>query len=74
MIRAKFRVTDITQHNYPGLTVKFQAMYDPETPEDRKFVEATPSGHLEMLVTNPAALEELQIGRYFYLDFTPADS
>jgi len=70
MVRAKFRVTDITQHSYPGKTVKLQAIYDPE---DRQFVKATPSGHLEMLVTSPAALEQLQIDRYFYLDFTPVE-
>lgn len=71
MVRAKFQVTDITEHRYPGKTVRLQAIYDPDTPEDKKFVEATPTGSMEMLITNPKALEIFQVNQYFYLDFTP---
>jgi hypothetical protein len=33
----------------------------------------TPSGELKMMVTNPAAIEKFELGKEYYLDFTPAD-
>lgn len=33
----------------------------------------TPSGELTMMITNPAAVEKFEIGKSYYLDFTPAD-
>lgn len=73
MIRAKFQVTDITEHHYPGKTVRLEAIHDPHTPEDKQFVKATPAGNMQILVTNPKALEQLQIGKFFYLDFVPVE-
>lgn len=74
MIRAKFMVVAITEHSWGGggqKTVKLEARYDPAIPEDQRFYEATPTGSLEMLVNNPAALEMLQLGHSFYIDLTP---
>lgn len=65
-IRAKFEVISVENE-----TVTLEPRYDETIPEDRRFNEATPWGRLEMFVNNPAALEQLQPGRVFYLDLVP---
>ncbi len=45
---------------------------DPEH-ENTRFWEASPSGELKLGCVNPAAWEQFQIGREYYIDFTPAD-
>lgn len=74
-VRAKFKVTAITQHSWhPNLrSITMEPQYDPDIPEDQRFQEATPSGKLEMNVDNPAALEVLELGKTFYLDFTSVE-
>ena len=74
MVRAKLTVIAITEHNYGnGKTVKLGCAYDPEIPEDQRFCEATPSGSMELYVTNQAALDQFKIGQSFYVDFTPIE-
>lgn len=41
--------------------------------ENRIFGEATPSGHLEMVIANPEAAAQFEAGKCYYLDFTPAE-
>ncbi|MBR2689153.1 MAG: hypothetical protein IKE42_14975 [Aquamicrobium sp.] len=33
----------------------------------------TPAGELKMTITNPPAAEAFEIGKAYYLDFTPAE-
>lgn len=68
-IRAKFEVISVE-----GTEVVMEPRYDETIPEDQRFNEATPWGKLEMFVNNPAALEQLQPGRVFYLDLIPVES
>ncbi len=71
-VRAKFRVVGVTEHaDYRARTVKLVPQYDERIPEDKRFAQVTPSGEFTMYVDNPAALEELKLGEYFYVDFTP---
>ena len=76
MIRAKFRVVAVTEHAYSAdaRTIKLEPQYDDSIPEDRRFAQSTPSGELSMYVNNPAAVEELKIGKFFYLDFVPVEA
>jgi hypothetical protein len=68
-IRAKFQCQSETKYGWnESKTFKFQAMYDPDLPEDQRFAKATPSGTLEILVDNPTA--QFEVGAYYYLDFT----
>ncbi len=71
MVRAKFTVTAITNHLYGGTEIEAKPQYDESIPEDQRFQEATPTGELKMFVSNPAALAEFELGKDFYLDFTP---
>jgi hypothetical protein len=75
MIRAKFQVTVITEFAWSNVhkEVTFESRYDPSIPEDQRFVPGIPSGKLMMIVDNPAALEQFQTGKTFYLDFTPVE-
>lgn len=52
-------------------TFRFQALYDPDAPEDQRYALSTPSGSLQMLVDNPAVTFEP--GKAYYLDITPAE-
>lgn len=40
--------------------------------ENSKFWQASPSGELWMQINNPAGAEVFEIGREYYVDFTPA--
>lgn len=74
-IRAKFRCTSETKTFYGGpdsRTYKFDAMYDPEIPEDLRYARATPTGTLEMTVDNPSA--QFTVGSFYFLEFVPCDS
>ena len=73
MIRCKFVVTSVKPDGHSeGLKhVTLEARYDDTLPEDQKFMQFTPSGKLETAISNPRALEQLAIGREFYLDLKP---
>lgn len=71
MVRAKFQVTAITSHSWGGTEIVLEPRYDSSIPEDRRFSDATPSGKMTMLINNPAAVDQLKLGQFFYVDFTP---
>lgn len=78
-VRAKFAVTQVSRSLYQGgkmvaKTVHMTPVYstDPEH-ENKKFWDATPNGKLEMTVANEDVLGVFDVGREFYIDFTPAD-
>lgn len=72
-IRGKFRVVCETKNCWSdeARTVKLQAMYDPDVPEDQAYAKATPTGTIEMLVDNPNA--KFELGEYYYADFTKVE-
>lgn len=76
-IRCKFQCLS-KEPAYEGATdsfkVKFGTVYDPNRVEDEAFTKYTPSGTLEALITNPAALAKIEVGKSFYVDLTPVDS
>lgn len=53
-------------------TVFLEPRYDQSIPEDVRFMQATPSGRMEMQIENPTALAEFVPGTSFYVDFTAA--
>ena len=71
-VRAKLVVSEIRENRYGSKTVVLEAQYDDTIPEDRRFYDATPTGRCEMMINNPAAIEQLRLGKAFYVDFTPA--
>jgi hypothetical protein len=74
-VRAKFAVSNILKDQYGSVVVKLYAVCkgDESSPENESFSNSTPSGNVELYITNPAASEffEKLTGKYVYLDFTP---
>lgn len=75
-VRAKFTVSQLFKDANGNVLVKLWAVYkgDESSPENESFSNSTPSGNVEMYITNPAAAEffEKLAGKYVYLDFTEA--
>lgn len=74
-VRAKFQVSSVKSYawNPNAKEITLTPQYDTSIPEDRRFAKATPSGTLTMTVDNPAASEQLELGKFFYIDFTPVE-
>lgn len=77
-VRAKFRCNSIELFSAePGgnRRVKLGAITaGPDaSDEDKAFWRYTPSGTVEMTIDNPPASELFEIGKTYYLTFTPAD-
>lgn len=88
-VRAKFKVDEIRRHltmlpvegeknryaHVEARTVVMCPVYgggDPDH-ENTKFWRATPSGRLELGMVNLAAAEMFELGKEYYLDFTPSE-
>lgn len=73
-VRAKFTLYEKHLMSWSSTAAKlvFCPQYDTSIPEDDRFAKATPSGRFEMTVDNPAALEQFELGKSYYVDFTPA--
>ena len=79
MVRAKFRCTEKTSSTTTDAygepkpvdqeRVKLQAVMGPGNEEWSRW---TPSGTLELNISNPAALEQFKVGQDYFIDFTPA--
>jgi len=56
-------------------SLKFSPVFHNGIPghENTKFWEASPSGQLVLGTINPEAWNKFEIGKEYYLDFTPAD-
>lgn len=70
-MRAKFFVEYVSHLAYGQRVVKMSARYS-DSKEDNQFAAATPSGTLEMHISNPDALDFLEPGKCYYLDFSAA--
>ncbi|AID18334.1 hypothetical protein PPF1_21 [Rhizobium phage vB_RleM_PPF1] len=76
-VRAKFRCFGITHQpsNDPSVVyakVELMPVYEQEG-ANKQWSKATPSGKIEMFITNPAAVEWFEQGKQYYVDFTPAE-
>lgn len=69
-VRAKFKVHNITTTQY-GTEVFMSPVYG-ETPENKSFFAATPSGDIRMTIKNEVAAKAFEPNKEYYVDFTPA--
>jgi hypothetical protein len=72
MVRAKFVVDKIGKTRYGYGEIKLSPVCDSSW-ENKQFWQATPSGEITLNVTNSAALENFEIGKAYYVDFTEAE-
>jgi len=73
-MRAKFVLQEKHQFAHAeGEQLVFTPVRCSSIPEDAQFHKYTPSGKLEMFVTNPNVLAKMELGKSYYVDFTPAE-
>ena len=78
-MRAKFKCESITlfeasstpNEEYINSQVKLRAVHANGSEENDNFNKWTPSGSLELSITNPAAKDFFVPGKFYYLDLTP---
>ncbi len=70
-MRCKF-VCQWKQTNESGTTAQFGAVTS-GSPENQQFFKWTPGGTLNLYVVGDAAAEQIEMGREYYLDITPAE-
>ncbi len=78
MVRAKFKVQEITEHAYGEQrmkTIKLVPVYsnDPSS-ENARFWAASPNGEIRLGTINMDAAAQFEINAEYYIDFTRADS
>lgn len=72
--RAKFQVMSITKYaQFTGAKIEMAPVYsdDPSHP-NKAFWEATPNGKIEIQINNPLAIQQFEVGKEYYVDFSPA--
>ena len=73
-VRAKFVVISKTPSNDLVCVCLAPVSVPKDGPgsEDALFGKWTPSGSINLGIANPAAAEALEVGKSYYVDFTPA--
>ena len=75
-VRAKFRVTNITQPNWGGsktTSIEMTPVYsDDPNHENKKFWDATPMGSIVLHINNEAAAKQFEPNGEYYVDFSKA--
>lgn len=75
-VRAKFQCVEIKQlfGNPDGSAeVRLTAVYG-NGEANKEWSQWTPQGNLTMLITNPAAIDQFDLGAEYFIDFTPASA
>lgn len=76
MVRAKFKVTEITDpewgEQYPGVKQITLSPVIEGSEENRRFYAATPGGSISLGVVNAAAAAAFAVGKAYYVDFSEA--
>ncbi len=86
MVRAKFKVAEVRQVSVStskqdpetGKWVPHEDVQEvvrltvAQGPGNESWSKWTPSGSIEMAITNPEAVAALKLGQHYFVDFTPA--
>jgi hypothetical protein len=70
--RAKFRVDSKGPGESGPVTLSPVYSTDPNH-ENKSFWDATPSGEIQMWINNPKGFATFEVGKEYYVDFTPAE-
>jgi hypothetical protein len=68
MVRAKFTCAK----NVEG-QIHLHPVYS-GSKENEQFFQATPGGHIQLMVASPPAAAQFIVGKSYYVDFTEADA
>lgn len=72
MVRAKFIVDSVAKTRYGHSKVNLTPVTS-GSKENEQFWTYTPSGSIELQTTNPDAANQFEVGKEYYVDFTPAE-
>lgn len=79
MVRAKFLCSNISHTHLQGsnpdaihVEVTLAAVWN-DGKGNESWSKATPSGQIKMAITNPDAANAFELGKFYFVDFTPAD-
>jgi len=70
-VKAKFWVQNIQDYDEGAKSVSLSACID-GSEENKEWSKYTPSGSIQMHISNPSAAEQFKIGDEFYLTFEKA--
>lgn len=71
--RCKFQVEKVTRYSGAYEQVTLNAVHG-GTAENESFAAATPSGKLEITVTNTTVIGKIVPGAYYYVDLVPTEA
>lgn len=69
MVRAKF----VCVQNDPNVGIILNVVND-GSEENKSFFKYTPGGQVVLHILNPAAAEQFEVGKEYYVDFTVCDA
>lgn len=80
-VRAKMRCTRVSPATAGGwakevsqVDVTLQAVYGSgDDDSNKEWSQYTPSGEVKLCITNASAYKQFEIGKAYFVDFTPAD-
>lgn len=70
-VRAKFRVESIIKRQ-SGSTIELWPVTS-GSKENEQFYRYTPGGRIELSTVNDEAAKRFEVGKEYYIDFTPAE-
>lgn len=70
-VRAKFQCNNV-EANGEGFNVSLSPVVS-GSPENEQFYKMTPGGSISMSTVNAEAAKAFEVGKQYYVDFTPAD-
>jgi hypothetical protein len=74
MIRAKFKCHTVTRDSGGNETVTLHPVYgNAQSPDNIEWSKYTPTGKLEMTITQEGAQGKFIPNKDYFLDFTPAE-
>lgn len=77
-VRAKFKVFNIERSKDADpagvwAKVEMQAAYNDGDPSNASWSKWTPSAQCTMFITNPSAVDAFEVGKFYFVDFTPVE-
>lgn len=72
MVRCKFKVSEKILQDDGCATIKMEPVYC-GSPENEQFFRYTPFGNFSFGTINPQAAEQMEEGKEYYIDITPAE-
>lgn len=73
-IKSKFSCVSVTETAYATKEAKLQAQYSATNPEDNQFAKSTPSGSIDISISNPDAMDFIKPGKKYYVYFEECEN